>query len=339
MTEPFRIRQARLTDLPALWPLARQLDSYNLPADRAILRQLVLASVESFRGRLPRTQARYLFVMERRPSNSVIGCSLIIAKHGTPSLPHVRMDVRTVRMRSRTLRREATHDLLRLGWTTSGPTEIGGLIVLSRYRAHPLRLGRQLSYVRLAYIAAHPDRFESDVLVEYLPPLTPEGDSGLWRALGAKFTGLSYRQADRLSITNKEFITSLFPRGPIYTDWFPAQVRRQIGLVHPAAAGACGMLRAQGFRFLRQVEPFDGGPYYGARANRIKLCRQVRRGRITALVGPLPWQGLIWAEPSRGEFRCVWGFFGISGRQIRVSPETGTMLEVHEGMAAHAVAG
>ncbi len=241
-----RIRQARSSDLAALWPLARQLNSYNLPADRRMLAKLVAVSVRAFRGAMPRSRARYLFVLEELARRRVIGCSLIIAKHGTPALPHLWMDVK----------RRRTRRLLQLGMTTNGPTEVGGLVLLPAYRGHPQQLGVQLSYVRFTYMAMHPERFEPRVLVEYLPPLTPRGESALWRVFGQRFTGLSYRAADRLSMTNKEFIWRLFPHTPIDAGFFPPEVRAQLGVVHPAATGACAMLRRVGFRYLRQVEPF-----------------------------------------------------------------------------------
>ena len=334
-----RIRQARRTDLAALWPLAQQLDSYNVPADRAYLRRLLATSEQSFAGRMAKSRARYLFVMERLPEGGVVGCSLILAKHGTPGFPHLWLDVTRRRMTSRTLGRRVTHEVLQLGSTTDGPTEIGGLIVAPRYRRRPEHLGRQLSYVRLVYMAMHPERVESRVLVEYLPPLTSTGNSVLWEHFGRPFTRLSYRTADRLSITNKEFILGLFPREPIYTDFLPAAVRAQLGVVHPAAVGACALLRRVGFRYLRQIEPFDGGPYFGAPRARISLIQATRRGRLVSADpgrGRWPQVGLVCAEPSRGEFRAVWSPFRWRLAHLEVPPSTIQWLEVREGGPAYA---
>ena len=336
MTEQFRIRQARPDDLAHLWPLARRLDSYNLPADRAFLKRLLHVSARSFQGREPTATARYLFVLERRPDGAVLGCSLILAKHGTPGHPHLWITVKTVRMSSRTLRRQLTHRVLQLGMTTNGPTEIGGLIVRPDYRGHPARLGRQLSYVRLAYIARHPTRFESRLLVEYLPPLRPDGTSPLWDALGSRFIPLTYRQADRLSVTNKEFIVGLFPRTLIYAALLPEVAQRQLGVVHPAAAGACGMLRGVGFRYLNQIEPFDGGPYYGAARRAISLVRRTRPGRLTVSPEVGPACGLVCAEPLPGEFRAVFGPFRRSGGRVHVSRVAQHLLESPEGVRVYA---
>ncbi len=325
----FRIRQARRSDLAALWPLARQLNSYNLPADRRVLAQILATSVRSFRGLLQKSRAKYLFVMESCPSRRLVGCSLILAKHGTPRLPHLWLDLKTVR------HGHLTHTVLQLGATTDGPTEVGGLIVARPYRCHPQHLGRQLSFVRLAYMARHPERFEPRVLVEYLPPLTPSGDSRLWRVLGQRFTGLSYRQADRLSMTNKTFILRAFPRTPIRVKDLPPEVRAQLGVVHPAAAGACAMLRRVGFRYLRQVEPFDGGPYYGARRAGISVIRRTRAGRLK--VGePSPGSlGLLCAEPSPGAFRAVQAPYRRRAQAIEVTHAVIKQLDGHSGMPGY----
>lgn len=338
-----RIRQARSSDLAALWPLAQQLDSYNLPADRRWLAHLLDISVQSFRGRVPRARAKYLFVMEARPGGRLIGCSLILAKHGTPRLPHLWLDVKTMR------HQRVTQTVLQLGATTDGPTEIGGLIVARPYRGHPQHFGRQLSFVRFAYMARHPERFESRLLVEYLPPLSRTGGSGLWRAFGARFTGLSYHQADRLSMTDKTFILRSFPRTPIHASLFPPEVQAQIGQVHPAAAGACAMLRRVGFRYLRQVEPFDGGPYYGARRTGISVIRRTRAGqlrlarmealpRASALrVGGFPAGslGLICVEPTPGEFRAVQAPYHWRGQEIEVTAMVMKQLDSCSGMDSY----
>ena len=329
LTPTFRIRQARASDLPALWRLARRLDSYNLPADRRFLQQLVATSVRAFRGDVPKSDARYLFVVERAADHRVVGCSLIIAKHGTPRLPHLWLDVTTGR-----------RPALRLGTTTDGPTEIGGLVALPAFRRHPERLGLQLSYARLAYLAAHPAQGEPTIVVEYLPPLTSTGDSRLWRVLGGPLTGLSYRAADRRTSRDKRFLLRAFPRRPVLLDTLPAAVRRDLGVVHPGAAGACRMLRAVGFRDLRQVDPLDGGPYFGARVKDLTLVRRTRAGMLA--VRPEPRRrtggayGLLWTEPARGEFRAVMAGYRVRGTAVEVSAVVIKMLEGQPGMRVHA---
>jgi arginine N-succinyltransferase len=301
----FLIRSAEPGDLDDLFVLSRRLDSYNLPADRPRLKKILADSVDSFAGRLKSPQdGRYLFVLET--AGHVVGCSLIVAKHGTPGKPHLYMTCFTEKFTSRTLNKTVEHQSLRLGATEDGPTEVGGLVLLPRYRGRPEKLGAWLSYVRLLYVAAHMDRFQTYLLAEYLPTFLKGRTSPFWDYLGAKFTGLSYKEADRLSIDNKEFILSLFPRGTIYQDYLPAEVVKYLGQVGEESKPAARLLEKVGFQYLHQIEPFDGGPYYGTLTRQVSLIQAAREVQChtvhTALAGK---PHLMLAESAKGGVRAV----------------------------------
>lgn len=265
-----------------MMPLAKLLDSYNLADDRHYLWSLLHVSEASFAGDLPKEEARYLFVLENTDRREIIGCSLILAKHGTRASPHLYLDLFTEKRTSRTLGRTVTHRCLKFGKETDGPTEVGGLVLKPHFRRHRHRHGLQLSWVRFLYMALHPARFQRRVLVEFLPPLRPGkgGGNPFWDALGSRFLSLSYHEADHLSITDKEFILSLFPKEKIYCDLLPKEVLHSLGQVGPQGIHACHALQRIGFRYLNQVEPFDGGPYYGAPVDRISIIRKARKARM-----------------------------------------------------------
>jgi arginine N-succinyltransferase len=128
----------------------------------------------------------------------------------------------------------------------------------------------------------HPDRFEDEVVAEMLPPLTADKESLFWECYGKRVTGLSFREADKLSMKDKEFIDALFPPMPLYVCMLPVEVQEQIGKVGLDTQGAVHLLEKIGLRFLRHVDPFDGGPYYGAKVEEILLVRQFRRYRLRA---------------------------------------------------------
>jgi arginine N-succinyltransferase len=132
----------------------------------------------------------------------------------------------------------------------------------------------QLSYVRFSFIASHPERFQKEVLAELLSPLDEKGRNRFWEVYGRKFTGLDYREADRLSITDKKFILSLFPQSPLYLNLFPETVQRQLGEVSAGARGARHLLEKIGLRPLNQIDPFDGGPYFGAPLKDLTIVRE-----------------------------------------------------------------
>ena len=323
----FLIREAGPKDFPGVFALAKILDSYNLPADRSVIRRMLRTSEQSFRGRVPKAGARYLFVLER--AGKIVGCSLIIAKHGTPGHPHLWFSLDRIVKRSRTLGVRRSHPVLRMGGTEDGPTEVGGFVVLPRYRGRPERCGLQLSYIRFLYMAMHPQRFERSVLVEYRGAMGVGGKSPFWEAIGRVFTGLSYRQADRLSVTNKEFIWGLLPAEPIYCALLPKPVQRAIGAIHPAAAPAAALASRIGFRRIPQVEPFDGGPYYSAPLRGIRVVRQARRVSLRrGRRGGLPH---LAATEAGGTFRAALIQGTVSSKRFTMDKEGFDRLKVRAG--------
>lgn len=278
----FVIRDVRGPDLEALRALAAHLDSVNLPDDRQRLEALIARSEASFSAQCPVEDRQFVFVMENVETSELVGASLIIAKHGSRRSPHVYFDVLDQERYSQTLDKHFIHRILRIGYNYQGLTEIGGLVVRPDLRRHPWRLGKLLSYVRFMYLARHRAMFCDEVVSELMPPLEPDGTSLLWEAVGRKFTGLSYQEADRLSHENKEFIRALFPEEPIYATLLPPDVQRVIGEVGPNTKGVERMLRQIGFVYAHRIDPFDGGPHFHAKLDDIALVRALRRARLVA---------------------------------------------------------
>jgi arginine N-succinyltransferase len=269
------LRPVAPEDLDAIVALAESLDTVNLPRDPDFLRERVVRSQWSFADEIADWRdGVYMFVLEDTTTRRCIGTSLILAKVGRPDAPYYWLEVSTEERSSAELGKRFCHTRLQLRSTEDGPTEIGGLILDPAYRAHPERCGKALSVVRFAYIAAHPERFEREVIAEMLSVFDAPGENRLWDAFGRRFTGLSYREADRLSAKNRRFIADLFPRDPVYATLFPEDVRDAIGKAD--APAAIRILEKVGFRYLGQVDPFDGGPYYGAARNAILSVRERR---------------------------------------------------------------
>jgi arginine N-succinyltransferase len=270
------LRPVAAEDLLDLLALAAQLDSVNLPNDREFLADRIGRSQRSFAGGMRPEECVFSFSLEDSEAGRVVGTSMIVAKHGRPGLPFYWLEVSSEERRSPELGKRFVHRKLRLRSTEDGPTEVGGLILDPAYRQHPLRCGKALSVVRFAFISAHPDRFEQQVIAEMLSPFVAPGRSLLWDAFGARFTGLSYREADRLSGRTKQFIADLFPRDPVYATLFPDEVQKSIGRPNETAVAAVRILEKIGFHPLNQVDPFDGGPYYGAARDAIVSVRERR---------------------------------------------------------------
>ncbi len=270
----FITRSVTHDDLQQLTDLAKQFNLLNLPGDKKVLAEKIARSEASFAGQLPKDKSEYIFVVEDVEEKMVVGSSLIIAKHGNEEVPHCYFKILKRDHFSQDLGLGFIHQVLRFQLDTDGPTEIGGLLVDRSYRRRPERLGKQISLSRFVYMGLNPERFEHRVLCELTPPLTEEGRSEFWEALGRRFTGLPYQEADMLSQTNKEIIESLFPQEDIYLSLLDAKARLVLGRVGEATKPAQHLLESIGFEYLDEVDPFDGGPHYGARTEEILPIKQ-----------------------------------------------------------------
>ncbi len=279
------LRPIEMRDLDDLVALADMLDSMNLPSDRGFLEGRIDASRRSFASASGQQRGVYVFALEDSEAARCVGTSTILSKHGVPGSPYFWFELSTEERRSAELDRRFTHTKLRLRSTEDGPTEIGGLILDPAYRRHPEKCGKALSIVRFAYMSTHPDRFERQVIAEMLSPFEAPGENLLWEAFGAHFTGMPYREADHLSARNKQFIADLFPRDPLYVTLFPKRVQAAIGQANETAQAAIRILEKVGFRYLNHVDPFDGGPYYGAARDAIS---SVAERRMLVLPGSEP---------------------------------------------------
>ena len=291
----FVIEAATPRHTDQLYALAKHLDTVNLPADRGAVAQLLLGSEASFSGQVrPENNRRYVFVVEDRETGQLVATSSIVAQLGRPEAPYVFFDVSTEEKYSRDRQLHYEHQVLRLGFSYDGPTELAGLVVDPAYRQHGSKLGLCISYVRFSYIAARRAWFQDELLAELLPPLEPDGTSHLWDALGRRFTNMTYREADRLSHENKDFIRDLFPSQAVYVCLLSDEAQRVIGEVGAQTRGVQKMLTRIGFAYNDRVDPFDGGPHFTAPTDKVTPIAAHRA--LPAVVGD---GGTTWALVGR----------------------------------------
>ena len=283
------IRGAVRADEEALLGLARHLNSVNLPNERSHVQRLLDHSERSFSGELKDPRKRkYVFLLRDLESGTAVGTSMIVAQLGRRDAPYIYFDVITEEKYHAALDRHFQHTVLHLGFSYQGPTELGGLVVLPEHRRATDRYGLLISYVRFLFIAVHRELFQPELLAELLPPLSADGTSHLWEALGRRFTGMSYAEADLLSSTDKSFVRDLFPSGGIYASLLSAEAQNVIGKVGAQTKGVEKMLRRVGFRYAERIDPFDGGPHFLAAADDVTLVHHARTARIARAAGARP---------------------------------------------------
>ena len=331
----FVIRPSTPGDLESIFDIAKHLNTVNLPADKDVLKSILGKSDDAFSGTAPLFEREYFFVLEDMSNNELAGTSMIHAQHGTRSEPHVYLRVVRDEHYSDTLDKYMVHQCLQMGYNFNGPTEIGGLILRPKYRGHPTKLGKLLSYVRFLYIAMYRASFRDRVLSELLPPLEKDGTSKLWKHFGKRFTEISYLEADRLSKHNKEFIKSLFPNGLIYTSLFPQDVQDEIGVVGESTKGVEAMLKKIGFSYARRIDPFDGGPHFTAMTDDISLVKNASQKSLTiAAPGPSASWTIV---ASQDPFRATACLAETKDDHLVIDQPTAQSLNLREAAACWSV--
>lgn len=336
--ERYEIRAAQRHDEDALLLLARFLNTVNLPNDRASIRRLLAASEASFSGAVPVVKRRFVFVLWDLVEERAVGTSMIVAQHGQREAPYIYLDVIPEEKYSNAVDRHFQHQLLRIGFSYDGPTELGGLVVDPSYRKAPERLGLLISYVRFLFIAARRGDFKAELIAELLPPLLPDGTSHLWEALGRRFTGMSYAEADFLSSQDKAFIRDLFPSGAIHVSLLSPDAQRVIGEVGAQTKGVEKMLRRIGFSYAERVDPFDGGPHFIADTDRVTLVKHTLALPVADAVGEPGAPHLIGhLTPGPPYFTALRVPAVVDADVVRLSPAAQQQLGLSPGESVYAL--
>ena len=109
-----------------------------------------------------------------------------------------------------------------------------------------------------------------------------QGPHLFWEAVGKRFTGLDYEEADRRCSVDKSFIKDLFPDEKLYASLMDPSVASQLGEVHEETGPALRLLEQAAFRWNGQIDPFDAGPYYAARTDDVSPIRTTLRETVGA---------------------------------------------------------
>ncbi|WP_127715637.1 arginine N-succinyltransferase [Halobacteriovorax sp. HLS] len=277
----FNLRPVKLADAEDLFRLSQFYVFISLPSDKAIITKKIKSSIQAFKkSSKDLSEDTFIFVLEDLSKGKVIGCSMIHAQHGTEEEPHFYLTVSQENKFSESINTGFIHGTLKLGYDTDGPTEIGGLILDPNYRNNNQKLGKQISFVRFLYMALNQKKFKSTIHSELMPPFDKDGHSPLWEAIGRRFLNMDYQDADLLSRSNKEFILSLYPSDTIYETLLPLEARNAIGKVGKDTLPVKRMLESIGFKYTKEVDPFDGGPHYRAKLTEIEPVKNLFSGPI-----------------------------------------------------------
>jgi arginine N-succinyltransferase len=217
--------------------------------------------------------------------------------------------------------------LLRLERDEVPWTELGGLVVHPETRGKGI--GKLLVAARLLLIAMHPAHFCQRLLAELLPPQREDGSNAFWDALGAPLTGLNYYRADLLCRTDKEFINALFPRHEIVLELMPPDAQTVLGQVGPVTEPVLHLLRRAGFQYLGTVDPFDGGPHYGAPLAEVQPIQRSRALVCLDLPPVDTGRPVLLGNPVSHRFHAAPA--EVCSHGLRIDKVTAELLDLHPG--------
>lgn len=284
----FVIRPARKDDLDRLVELAASIEGggmTTLPADQGILREKIRSSTQNLERDItdPGPES-YLLVLEDTETGTVGGTAAVFARIGLEKAFYTYSLTKTTHV-SAELGQHNTHDVLNLVNDYIGFAEVGSLYLDPEFR-QPGN-GRMLARARYLLIGEHRERFPDEVVAEMRGWQDEDGSSPFWNALGQRFFGMTFHEADTLSATsNNQFIADLMPKSPVYVDLLPKEARDVIGVSHKDTVPALKLLQWEGFHYHRHVDIFDAGPCLQARVDDIRAIRDARISSVGAIIEP-----------------------------------------------------
>jgi arginine N-succinyltransferase len=332
---PIVVRPVDADDADELLYLAGLLDTLNLPRDQEAIASIIATSQTSFAALGDLVAATSdssvagarMHTLVAVQQDHVLGTASLLSHHGTPDDPHYYLRVVEHTFHSKQLGTQRTRRLLRLEHDETPWTEFGGLVVHPEARGRGI--GKLLLAARLLLVTMHAAQFCTRFLAELLPPRRSDGGNAFWDALGSPLTGLNYYRADLLCRSNKEFIEALFPHHEIVLELLPEAAQGVVGEVGPTTLPARRMFERVGFHYLGTVDPFDGGPHYGAQWQDIEALQ--RSHRLVCLDDPPihTHTHLLLGNPLMHRFTAA--PCQVQGHGMRLYPDTAEELDLHAG--------
>lgn len=274
-------RKAVRADLPSIYALASRSGHglTTLPHDLTLLEKQLEWSERSFRmnDQTP-TNELYYFVLEDPNTHQVVGTSAILSNTGYEEpFYSYKLSKRTRISHEMNIRND--YEVLSLVNDYQNRSELCTLFLDAPARVN--HNGLLLSRARFLFIANHPQRFMPLIIADMRGISDENGQSPFWDGVCGHFFHMPFIDADRLSLRrNKQFITDLMPRNPIYVSLIAKSAQVVIGKPHPNTVAAMKILQREGFFYNQYVDIFDAGPTLEAPRD---LIRSIGFSRILTL--------------------------------------------------------
>lgn len=341
------VRPARADDAAGIEQLAQAQGARvsNLPSSAAKLAEKIDHACLSLAGD-PGTQGRerFLFVLEESDSDEILGIAGLDA-HAGNGQPFYNYLLDELIHACHELEVTNRVEVLYLSHDLTGRALLCSFIIADSVR--DTAAFELLSRARLLFIDQHRELFGKDLIVEIQGAQDEEGNSPFWDSLGRHFFDMDFATADHYSeIKSKTFIAELMPPHPIYVTLLSEPAQAALGKAHSALNRTCEVLTREGFRALRHVDIFDGGPTLEASIDEIRSLKN-RQLRKVELGDSDNGVACLVASTAPADFRCTLGRFEQSvgqslaqnqGERIRLAPAVAAALKVQDDQTVSVVA-
>lgn len=326
------IRPIHSKDLDALIKLAAEagVGMTTLPSNRLILEEKIETSCRGFANYYQEPQDEsYLFVLEETDTHQVLGTAGIMVSVGEGK-PFYSYKLSTLVHSSEALKIHKTIKTLHLVNDYQEVSEICTLFLTEAYRKNSN--GKLLSRSRFLFMAEFPQRFTQTVIAEMRGVQNEAGRSPFWRNLGRHFFDMDFSKADYLTASgNKQFISDLVPRYPIYVPLLPEEAQTVIGVVHEATKPALKMLEKEGFQFEGYIDIFDAGPTMQANRDQILTVRASQTALVDAIVPSLESEIFMISNNAAHFLVCLGHLFQSQEGVVKITEAVATTLQLNIG--------
>ncbi|HEY8591630.1 MAG TPA: arginine N-succinyltransferase [Sphingomicrobium sp.] len=328
----FRVRAVKGEDFQAIYKMAKLTGGgfTNLPPERATLVAKIDKSDKSFaRDEDRQGNDLYMFVLEDPKRQLIRGTCQVFGEVGVDQ-PFFSYHLSTHTQSSPELGKTFRNQLLTLTTDLEGSSEVGGLFLHPEMRAGGW--GSLLARSRYLFIKLHRQRFGPRTLAELRGVMDEGGNAPFWDALGGKFFGMTFPEADEFNaVHGTKFIADLMPRTPIYVTLLTDGARSVMGLPHPSGRAALRMLEEEGFSFDRYIDIFDGGPTVTASTDNIRTIRESKLETVCEIEDGGKMRALV-AKGRLKDFRaCCASVRRLPRKGVCIDREAAELLEAEIG--------
>lgn len=272
----------------------------------------------------------YLFVLADHKTGQIGGTCGIYSRTGTP-VPFYSYRIEHAPPLPNNLPGPTENRILHVKCYQSGPTEICALYLLPEFRKEGL--GKLLSLNRFLFMASHPHRFTHDVIAN-MRGVIDQHTSQFWENVGMHFLNLPFEEVMSLRAVSEQFIPYILPQYPVYVTLLPPIVGQVIGATHAHTKPALSMLLHEGFQYIEEIDPFDGGPIISAELQNIRTVKNSIVGQVEKISSEPIASGNYLVSNTRIDFRaCYSPLISTPEHKLTIPAEVAEALQIEKGDA------